>query len=213
MKETKENDRRKFLKATGGALLAAGSVGVLQATGQHHKTANFVGSGDPLGSATVSFGGWMTSFTPPLDRFTNPLPPPPTNHHELIPNVAKIKAGGYVNFVISGLHIVAIYDGGTTPADIAASIVAGNTLPLGGILPPIVNDSNRRVYRGINPVSFPGAPGTPPTPPVFNPDRVEVVHFDTPGTYLVICALVPHFNDGMFGYVKVLSNKSSEGGE
>ena len=212
MKEKKENDRRKFLKATGGAILAAGSAGVLQATGQHHKTANFVASGDPLGSATVSFGGWMSGFTPPLDRFTNPLPPPPTNHHELIPNVAKIKAGGYVNFIISGLHIIAIYDGGTTPADIAASITAGHTLPLGGILPLIVNEPNNRVYRGINPVSFPGT-AAPFMPPIFNPDRVEVVHFDTPGTYLVICALVPHFNDGMYGYVKVLSNKSSEGGE
>jgi hypothetical protein len=207
MKETKETDRRKFLKTTGSAILAAGSVGVLQATGQHHKTSNVVPSGDPLGSATVSFGGWMSGFTPPLDRFTSPLPPPPTNHHELIPNVAKIKAGGYVNFVISGLHIVAIYGGGTTPADIAASITAGNTVPLGGPLPSVVNESTNRIYRGPNPVISAGPP------PVITLDRIEVVHFDTPGTYLVICAVVPHFNEGMYGYVRVLANKSSEGGD
>ena len=203
MKEAKETDRRKFLKATGGAILAAGSVGVLQATGQHHKKANLISSGDPLGSATVSFGGWMSGFTPPLDRFTNPAPPPPANHHELIPNVAKIKAGGYVNFIISGLHIVAIYDDGTQPGDINA----GNTVPLGGPLPPVINDSNRRIYRGSNPVISAGPP------PMINLDRVEVVHFDRPGTYLVICAVLPHFGEGMFGFVKVLSNKSSEGGE
>ncbi len=210
MKETKETDRRKFLKATGGAILAAGSVGALQASGQHHKSANLVASGDPLGNATVSFGGWMSDFEPPLDRFTSPLPPPPSNHHQLIPNVAKIKAGGYVNFVISGLHIVAIYDGGTTPADIAASIAAGNTVPLGGILPPVANESNNRVYRGPNPVIFPGAAGPPFVPPVINLDRVEVVHFGTPGKYLVICALVPHFNEGMYGYVRVLPNRGNE---
>jgi len=33
---------------------------------------------------------------------------------------------------------------------------------------------------------------------------VESVRFTTPGTYLVICAVRPHFvNDGMFGFVEV----------
>jgi hypothetical protein len=219
MKESKTNEdtsgRRDFLKISGGALLAAGSVGVLESSAQHHKATNpksveAIAPGDPLGSATVSFGGWMTGFTPPIDRFTAPLPPPPANHHDLIPNVAKIKTGGYVNFIISGLHIVAIYNNGTTPADIAASIQAGNLAPLGGILPPVVNLATNRVYRGPNPVSFPGDAGPPFVPPIINLDRVEVVQFDTPGTYLVICAVVPHFNEGMFGYVRVLSTRSGE---
>jgi len=30
-----------------------------------------------------------------------------------------------------------------------------------------------------------------------------VVGFSTRGTYLVICAVNVHFNDGMFGWVKV----------
>jgi len=214
MKESKANDRREFLKVTGGALLAVGSAGVIQTSGQHHSKIASVAADDPLGSATVSFGGWMADFEPPLDRFTAPLPPPPSNHHQLIPNVAKIKAGGYVNFVISGLHIIAIYDGGTTPTDIASAMaLPGGTVPLGGILPPVINVSTNRVYRGPNPVSFPGAVGPPFQPPVIDLDRVEVVNFGTPGTYLVICAVVPHFNEGMFGYVKVLPNKSSEGGE
>ena len=49
-------------------------------------------------------------------------------------------------------------------------------------------------------------------PPVINFDRVEVVQFATPGTYLVICAIVPHFNEGMYGYVRVLSEKQVEAG-
>ena len=35
-------------------------------------------------------------------------------------------------------------------------------------------------------------------------DRVEVVHFPDPGRYLVICGVLPHFNDGMYGYVEVI---------
>ena len=199
----KENDRRKFLKATGGALLAAGSVGVFEAYAQHHKKVAYSVADDPLGSATVSFGGWMSGFTPPLDRFTNPLPPPPANHHELIPNVAKIKAGGYVNFIISGLHVVAIYDNGTKPEDIDKTILT----PLGGPLPPVISDPDRRIYRGPNPVISAGPP------PVINLDRVEVVHFDDPGTYLVICAVLPHFNEGMYGYVRVLPNGPGSAGQ
>jgi plastocyanin len=194
MKKTNDSDRRDFLKATGGALIAVGSIGLVDASAQHHAKAAYSVSGDPLGSATVSFGGWMTSFTPPLDLFTNPLPPPPANHHELIPNTAKIKAGGYVNFIITGLHLVAIYDDGTKPSDINTSILT----PLGGPLPPVISDPNRRLYRGPNPVISPGPP------PVIDLHRVEVVQFDKPGTYLVICAVLPHFAEGMYGYVRVL---------
>ena len=204
MKDTKKSDRRKFIKVTGGALLAAGTAGVISTSGQHHKKASFSVAGDPLGSATVSFGGWIAEAAPVLDRFTNPLPLPfpPSNHHELIPNVAKIKAGGYVNFIISGLHVVAIYDDGTKPED----LIPLQTVPLGAPFPAVINNAERRIYRGINPVTSLG-------PPSYVADRVEVVHFHTPGTYLVICAVVPHFNDGMYGYVRVLSSRSTEAGE
>jgi plastocyanin len=203
LKDSKKSDRRKFLKASGGAILAAGAAGVISTSGQHHKKVEYSVASDPLGSATVSFGGWIAEASPVLDRFTNPLPPPfpPSNHHELIPNVAKIKAGGYVNFIISGLHVVAIYDDGHQPADINAGI----TVPLGTPFPSVINDANRRIYRGINPVIS-------LSPPFYTADRVEVVHFHTPGTYLVICAVLPHFNEGMFGYVRVLSGKSTEAG-
>lgn len=194
MKKTKGTDRRMFLSATGGALIAAGSAGALKVSGQHHKASSRAAGGDPLGSATVGFGGWMT----PLDRF-KVLPAPAANHHELIPYEATIKAGGYVNFVISGLHVVSIYDDGTSPAIInTGSLVTGR--PPG--TPPIIDSPTHRIYRGIDPVFR--TPTGPSDTGAFNLDRVEVVHFDQPGTYLVICAVLPHFLEGMYGYVRVL---------
>jgi plastocyanin len=139
-------------------------------------------------NATVSFGAWMT----PLDRFTNPPPSPIGNHHELIPKTVRIKAGGAVNFIISGLHNVIVYDDGTKPEDIDISLL---TPPA----PPLIDDPDRRIYRG-------------PDPRLLLPtlDRVEVVHFANPGKYLVICGVLPHFNQGMFGFVRVLRNRDRD---
>ena len=141
----------------------------------------------PLANATVSFGAWRM----PLDRHPNVLPPPTANQHELIPQVAKIKAGGSVNFIISGLHQVIVYDDGTQPSDINIGLLSPP--PPGPPLPPLIDDPDGRLYRG-------------PDPRVLLPtlDRVEVVHFANPGTYLVICGVLPHFQQGMFGFVKVL---------
>jgi len=139
----------------------------------------------PLSNATVSFGGWMT--TPPLDRFPN-VSNRLANHHRLTPDVAKIKAGGTVNFIIGGFHQVLVYDDGVQPGDIDTTKTVAVTAPPG---PPLIADPNRRIYRGLDPSLLPQ-------------DRVEVVHFANPGTYLVICGVLPHFNEGMFGFVRVL---------
>ena len=113
-----------------------------------------------------------------------------SNHHELTPQVATIKAGGTVNFVIAGFHVVAVYDDGTTPADIDTTIlVPGRT-------PPIINDATNRIYRGLDPLLLPAGA---------QQDRVESVQFSEPGLYLVICAVLPHFEEGMYGYVRVLA--------
>lgn len=56
---------------------------------------------------------------------------------------------------------------------------------------PIINDPARRIYRGVD-------------PSLRARDRVEVVSFSKPGTYLVICGVLPHFQEGMYGYVRVL---------
>ena len=145
--------------------------------------------GGPLDSATVTFGGWMM----PLDRFPNQNPIA-ANHHALTPKTVKIKAGGTVNFVIGGFHNVIVYDDGTQPADINVTL----TVPPTNGGPPLINDPNRRIYRGLDPSLQPQ-------------DRVESVVFDRPGTYLVICAVRPHFvNDAMYGFVKVVPAGGSE---
>jgi hypothetical protein len=139
-------------------------------------------------TATVSFGQWQTDLELPLDRLLgNPLMGA-GNNHEVIPHVVKIRAGGAVNFIISGLHNVAVYDDGTQPGEISTAS------PLPGAAGGIIDDPNNRIYRGLD-----------PNPQPASRDRVEVVQFSKPGTYLVICGVLNHFvNDHMFGFVRVL---------
>ncbi len=200
------------------SILFAASIFVLgissdfQVSAQHHRTpGNLERAGpnetpDPLGNTTVSFGGWKANphLCPPqmgnppapcpvVDRFpANPDTQFPrfSNHHELLPEVARIRAGGTVNFIIGGLHVVAVYDNGTRPSDIDTSNLIAN--PPG---PPVINDARNRIYRGLNPLLLPLNA---------QQDRVEVVQFDRPGLYLVICALLPHFQEGMYGWVRVV---------
>jgi plastocyanin len=172
------------------AVLAIGLTAYFLIQGSHHNHLNQVEAADEggaLNNATVSFGGWMTN--PPLDRFPNSSPIAP-NHHALTPQIAKIKAGGTVNFIIGGFHLVTVYDKGTKPSDINTNITV---LPTNGG-PPLIADPNRRIYRGLDPSLQPQ-------------DRVEVVQFDEPGTYLVICAVRPHFQEGMYGFVKVVGRR------
>jgi plastocyanin len=172
------------------AILAFGLTTYLVRAGESHSghahaaTAAAPAAEGPLSNATVSFGGWMAS--PPLDRFPNESPRT-ANHHELIPQVAKIKAGGTVNFIIGGFHHVLVYDDGTKPEDINTSITIP---PTNQPAPPLIADPNRRIYRGLDPSTQ-------------LQDRVEVVHFPNPGTYLVICGVLPHFQEGMYGFVRV----------
>jgi plastocyanin len=135
----------------------------------------------PLANATVSFGQWKTD--PPLDRFL-PFAPPQGGHH-VTPQEVTIKAAGSVNFIIAGLHLVLVYGAGTQPGSINVGAIIPGT-------PPLINDPINRIYRGLDPRTQ-------------SLDRVEVVHFHTPGTYLVICGVLPHFNDGMFGFIRVLA--------
>jgi plastocyanin len=147
----------------------------------------------------VSFGQWSTS--PSLDRLL--VNYPGNRHvHRLIPNEVTIQAGGTVNFFIAGFHQVVIYGNGTEPSDIRTNL----------LLPPPLNifidDPRNRIYRGLSPAGVPAdlfGTGNPaaaiPPPPQ---ERVESVNFSTPGGYLVFCALIFHFNDGMIGYVRVL---------
>ena len=146
---------------------------------------------------TVSFGHWLpTPGVTPIDRFPPADPNPRTlNGHHLIPNTSRIRVGDTVSFVIAGFHLLLIYGPGTQPADIDRTKLILSTPP--PPFPPLINDPNKRVYRGLD-------PRTQATQ-----DRVEVVGFNTKGKYLVMCGVLPHFFDAvsgefvMFGYVNV----------
>jgi hypothetical protein len=151
----------------------------------------------------MNFGSWGASgpgsgVPGPLDRF-GPVPPT-RNVHLLLPHEVDIDEGGSVSFVISGAHLVLIYDDGHEPGDI------NTTLLIPGIPsfpPPLIDDPNRRIYRGLDPrpIAYVAPEGT--TTPVRVQDRVESVQFPVPGRYLVVCGVLPHFLDEMIGYVNV----------
>jgi len=172
--------RRQFVTS----VLAAGMAAPVLAAGQHDHGDAVDG---PMANATVSFGQWHT--TPPLDRFPNNSPID-GNVHKLIPFDTKIKAGGTINFIISGFHLVTVYGPGTEFEDISTAVLS----PIPGApagFPPVVNDPVNRVYRGQSPFGLPQ-------------DRIEAVNFAMPGRFLAVCTFMPHFNERMFGYITVL---------
>ncbi len=141
----------------------------------------------PLASATVSFGAWPST---PYDRLAPPAPGPPPNVHLLMPNTVTIKVGGSVNFIVAGFHNIAVY----APPKKVEDINVGMTMPTPGAppgFPPLINDPDQRVFRGVFAFGM-------------SQDRVEVVQFTRPGRHLVICAFLPHFNDNMYGWVRVV---------
>ena len=174
--------RREFV-----ASVVASGLAVPALASEQHQHGTVTG---PLAHAVVAFGAWETD--PPLDRFAVlPPPAPTTNAHLLFPFEAKIKAGGAVSFIISGLHNVQVYGPGTEPGNIDTSLTTLMVAPPGL---EVINDPTNRVYRGPDPSRY--------APTVL--DRVEVVQFTAPGRYLVICGVLLHFRDNMFGYVNVL---------
>jgi plastocyanin len=180
-------NRRGFF----ASLLATGVAAPALAGDDHGKHGD--APRGSLASATVSFGSWA-----PFDR--HPANNDRTqNVHTLVPNEVRVRAGGTVNFIISGFHQVLVYGPGTRPGDINSNMTTVVTNPPG---PPLIDDPNNRVYRGIDPSTLPilRAPGVP-TP---LQDRIEVVNFPNPGRFLVACAVQPHFLEGMFGFVRVL---------
>ena len=195
------------IEAASGARTTQQSAGSQGREDDEHKHDRHDDMNGPLASATVSFGQW--DLTQPLDRFPNNSPRQ-VNNHQLIPHEVVIKAGGSVNFVISGFHHILVYGNGTKPSDINVTMTIP---PSQAPVPPLIDDSNNRIYRGLDPSVLPvlpAAPATPPVPGQVMQDRVEVVRFPQPGRYLVICGVLPHFVDAatgefiMYGYVRVL---------
>lgn len=111
-------------------------------------------------------------------------------YDKINPRTVTISAGGSVSFAMLGFpHQVAVYNPGIGPEDIAVPA-----------FPPedniFIGDSTGRKFLGTPPFG-PGAPppGTQPT---------ESVTFTTPGKYLMICNITPHFAFAkMYGWIDV----------
>jgi hypothetical protein len=170
-----------------------------------------------LANATVSFGQWESD--PPLDRLlSDPTGGAAGNNHEMIPQTAIIKEGGSVSFIISGGHVLAVYDDKTKPEDInLTNIEPATSCPTsaGGVLSDSIGKLGTlgRIYRGPCFSTVSTVNTVPPaTLTVVRRDGVEVVQFSKPGKYLVICARKNHFAPTtggfeMFGFVRVLPGK------
>ena len=179
---------------------------------------------DRDGNATVSFGQWdpnapnLLDTEKPLDRLLADPGMGRGNNHEVLPNVVKIKEDDSVSFIISGQHVLAVYDDKTKPEDIDRSVTepaASCPTTAGGV----ISDPMNRIYRGPCFSTVSTVNTVPPTMPPANVtlvrrDGVEVVQFTKPGTYLVICARRDHFFNPdtqkfeMFGFVKVEKDRN-----
>lgn len=193
--------RRQFVEqlGIGSAVLAAASVAEAARGHEHdeHDDDHKALTG-PLANATISFGAWpVGAVETPLDRTMTPLAPVAPNVHALLPQVAVIKEGGSVNFILAGFHQVVVYAPGKKPDDVDQSVL----IPIGGPA-SLIDDPAGRVYRGLDPRLL--SPAPPAAPNLLSQDRVEVVGFSKRGLYLVICAVDLHFNMGMFGWVRVI---------
>lgn len=194
---------KRFLQSIiGGLTLCGVALVVAPAQADDDKSDKF--------SATISFGQWDPNAAnlngASLDRLISDPAGGRGNNHELIPEMVTITQGGSVNFIISGQHVLAIYEDPkkTKHDEIDANktiIEAATDCPqsAGGV----IKYADGRVYRGP---CFNTNNGTNPLTTITRRDGAEVVKFSKPGTYLVICARRAHFDDGMFGYVRVKQN-------
>jgi plastocyanin len=141
-------------------------------------------------SAVVIFGrtGVGSPFDPAVGHDASPH-----SYDKILPHTVNIAAGGSVTFNLAPFHAVAIYDDGTQPGDVTISPATLDDLPAPFIPDFIINDPTNRIALG--PPLNPGAATTWTSPPGT---------FDEPGTYLVICAVLPHFaGSKMYAFVKV----------
>lgn len=148
-----------------------------------HENHGDRGRGNAPLSVTVSFGVGLNTAQP-----GNAV-----NHH-ILPRVIDVKAGGVVNFAVAGFHQIWVFNPGKAVDDVEGPVADSFF---------INDDGNDVYYRGIVPAGGP-PPGIPATTNPSNAvNRMEPVGFLQPGVYLVICNVRPHFNDGMWAFVRV----------
>ena len=169
-------------------VISPSRVGEAAASATSNRTSGPVATAASAMTATVQFGQANVG-----SGF------PPTSGHDqsahavdnMVPRTVVIDRGGTVTFNTFGVHEVAIYEPGVTPEDIDTSVLvltpAGCPKPNGASL--LMDDATNRVALYAQPCG---------------PGLRQVTHqFDEPGRYLVICAFLPHFEVGMYGWVIV----------
>ena len=139
----------------------------------------------PDGTATVRYGNPNagTSFPPDEhDRSFNA-------YDKINPRNVVISAGGSVSFEMLGFpHQVAVYNPGVAPEDIDVPDFGPPNDPNFDNI--FINDATERKFLGATPFG-------PPQP-------TESVTFATPGEYLMICNVTPHFAFAkMYGWIDV----------
>ena len=157
---------------------------------------------------TVAFGAGLNTAQPGNAA----------NHH-VIPKAIRISVDDVISFNVAGLHVIRVYDNGVKLQDVKLNVpqecqVNPPTAPtcagLGGTVVPTVPVGGLPVfYNGLNaiPLVVPPNPAPPQPPPFATPsiavNRIESITFSQPGRYLVICAVLEHFNDAMVAWVEV----------
>jgi plastocyanin len=162
---------------------------------------------------TVAFGNGINTAQPGNSA----------NHH-VLPGVIKVEVGDVVNFVVSGLHVIRVFDKSvrlndvkraipiecqTNPANNGPFPASCSSVVAPGPVPVLATSADQTTslglplfYSGLSSLSPPA--GLPPFAPIsVDQNRVEAVSFSKPGRFLVICGVLPHFNDGMFAWIEV----------
>jgi len=105
----------------------------------------------------------------------------------LVPRTLVINRGQSVTYHVNGVHWPAVYQTGIDDEDLNTTAVPAPGCPSG----TRVNDPTGRLFQTTNCVPN----GTLVT--------VPASVFTTPGRYLVICQIHPHFVNGMYGWIQV----------
>lgn len=156
---------------------------------------------------TVAFGAGLNTAQPGNEA----------NHH-VIPETIRMTAGDVLSFNVAGLHVIRVYGDGVELRDVKLNVPGecqvnppqASCNGLGGTIVPTVPTGDLAVfYQGLNaiPLVNPPQPPPPAPPPFATPsiavNRIESIVFPEPGRYLVICAVLEHFNDAMIAWVEV----------
>ncbi|MBI2875791.1 MAG: hypothetical protein HYY20_02795 [Candidatus Tectomicrobia bacterium] len=136
-------------------------------------------------------------------------------NHVLVPDEVTIQVGGKVAFEMHGFHQVTIYkvDASTTRDDIGADISRGANYVITDAAGAFIVDTAKRDFE--HPLTIHDHVTSPLLVQGTNPFDVNVnmvdrdttlnieVTFKQAGRYLVFCAVKPHLDDQMFGFVTV----------